>query len=153
MCSKSVQEERWAISCATLSLGSWSSMGTPHCGQGHIHASKWPVAQWWWSVSVSLSASAGLLLQHERGHEGSSSRQGRNTNRRILQLCLLLLPCLSLEASMRQIQRRCTSFSWPSTSALRDFTNMQDLDQWESRSVRVRVDLKPGACLPYIVGI
>lgn len=114
MWSKSVQEERWAISCATLSPGSWSSAGMPHCGQGHVHASKWPSARRWWSVAVSLSASAGLLPQPERGHEGSSSRRGGNTNRRILQPRLLLLPCLSLEPSARQIQR-CT---WPSTSGL-----------------------------------
>lgn len=75
MWSKSVQKKRWAISCATLSPSSWNSTGTPHCGQGHVHASKWPVVRWWWSVAVSLSASAGLLLQHGRGHEGSSSRR------------------------------------------------------------------------------
>lgn len=97
MWSKFVQEERWAISYATLSPGSWSSTGMPHCGQGHVHASKWPLVWWWWSVAVSLLASAGLLPQYERGHEGSSSRRGRNTNRRILQPCLLLSPCLSLK--------------------------------------------------------
>lgn len=141
MWSKFVQEERWAISCATLSPGSWSSMGTPHCGQGHVHASKWPVVRWWWSVAVSLSASAGLLLQPERGHEGSSSRRGRNTNRRILQPHLFLLPSLSLEPSARQILLM-TFYLW--SWGFNEHVSKYGLwsDQWESRGASESADWK-----------